>query len=84
MAAGEWRELERELEGWMLREGEQGSLGTWCFLLGKRSGEVGAGDRAVEVPCVRSTCVGLFIAGSPTELSLLSGAGPAEPGERVS
>lgn len=48
------------------------------------SGEVGAGDRAVEVPCVRSTCVGLFITGFPTELSLLSGAGPAEPGERVS
>ena len=48
------------------------------------SGEVGAGDGAVGVTSVRPTCVGLLITGSPTKLSLLTGAGPAEPGDRVS
>lgn len=48
------------------------------------SGEVRAGDRGVGVPGRRSSCVGLLVAHSPTKLSLLSGAGAAEPGKRVS
>lgn len=48
------------------------------------STEVGPGNGDVGAPGMRSSCVGPLIAGSPTKLSLLTGTGPAETGERVS
>lgn len=44
------------------------------------NGEVRVGDRATGVPSMRGH---MLIAGSPTKLSLLSCATPAEPGERA-